>query len=625
MHALHTMAATQDKLFALVEPAPRSPSLFLDCPPSTAHGDSQEPQDDLALAYISHMLMEEDITVDRFFYGYPDHPMVLQAEQPFAEILSASGTTSSESDARDSSALLVPGHMVSGFLSGGEVHDPTFLLNVTVTAEEPSGSSTGMGMLSTMAFLKGMEEATRFLPTHNGFGETAPCTGRSSKLIVPVHTEEADTAVEMPHDLLTLDGYPGDKMKERGDKQASQQSVCRKAPRVRRCARQALVADLETLLIRCAEAVAASDRRTAGDLLEQIKRHSLPTGDATQRLAHYFALGLEARLAGTGWQLYHSITMPKQSYITELLKLYHSCCFLKVAIHFSNKSICNAVAGRKKLHIVHYGANNEFQWPELLRWLACREGGPPEVRLTGIASPQPAGLCPATQAAESERRLSYCASQLGVPFKFRSIIAKFDAVRAEDLDIDPDEVLVVNNMFNFRTLMDESLGFDTVNPRDLVLGTVREMKPSVFVHAAVNGSYSSALFKTRFRQTLRNFTAQFDMMATTMPRERDNGRRVLLEREVFARRAMNIIACEGADRVERPQNYKEWQAQNRRAGLRQLPLDPGIVEVLKDQVKEQYHRHFMVNEDGRWLLLGWKGTMLYALSTWGWGTQADDR
>jgi hypothetical protein len=104
------------------------------------------------------------------------------------------------------------------------------------------------------------------------------------------------------------------------------------------------------------------------------------------------------------------------------------------------------------------------------------------------------------------------------------------------------------------------------------------------------------------------------MMETTMPR--GNSKRLLVERDVFARCALNIIACEGSDRVERPQNYKEWQAQNRRAGLRQLPLDPDIVEILKDQVREQYHRHFVINEDGRWLLLGWKGRVLYALSTW---------
>ena len=70
-----------------------------------------------------------------------------------------------------------------------------------------------------------------------------------------------------------------DLMKERGDK-AAQQRICRKAPRVRRRTWQMMVADLETLLIRCAEAVATSDRRRAGDLLERIKRHSLPTGDA---------------------------------------------------------------------------------------------------------------------------------------------------------------------------------------------------------------------------------------------------------------------------------------------------------------------------------------------------------
>ncbi|CAM0874242.1 unnamed protein product [Alopecurus aequalis] len=655
------MAATQDKLLALVEPAPPSPSIFLGCP-STTHSDSQQPQDDQALAYISRMLMDEDIIVDKFFDQYPDHPMLQQAEQPFAEILSAPGASSAH--AQESSTLLTghgnhtgTGSMVSGFLSG-EVRNPAFFLNGTATAEEPS-----MGMLSSMAFLKGMEEANRFLPTHNGLtddrghkkrfddmdGETVACMGRSSKqiaVLVPSDSEqgrlqklgtpvrvlkwgliyfkivqpalhweegiwgplESGGPVRLITSNMAIDG-PGDK--------AVPQRICRKAPRVRRSTWQMMVTDLETLLIHCAEAVATGDRRRAGDLLERIKRHSLPTGDAMQRLAHYFAEGLEARLAGTGWQLYHTTTVAKRASIMELLKGYHlymaTCCFLKLSIHFSNKNIYNAVAGRKKLHIVHYGANDGFQWLELLRWLAEREGGPPEVRLTGITSPEP-GLCPAKETEEARRRLSYCASQLGVPLKFRAIIAKSELVRAEDLDIDPEEVLVVSNMFHFRTLLDESLIFDTVNPRDLVLNTVRKMRPAMFVHAAVNGSYSSAFFKTRFRQALQNFTAQFDMMETTMPR--DNSKRLLVERDVFARCAMNIIACEGADRVERPQSYKEWQAQNHRAGLKQLPLDPDIVQILKDQVKEQYHRHFVVNEDGQWLLLGWKGRVLYALSTW---------
>lgn len=42
-----------------------------------------------------------------------------------------------------------------------------------------------------------------------------------------------------------------------------------------------------------------------GQLLSQMKHHSSPSGDATQRLAHCFAQGLEARLAGPGSQVQH--------------------------------------------------------------------------------------------------------------------------------------------------------------------------------------------------------------------------------------------------------------------------------------------------------------------------------
>jgi hypothetical protein len=140
------------------------------------------------------------------------------------------------------------------------------------------------------------------------------------------------------------------------------------------------------------------------------------------------------------------------------------------------------------------------------------------------------------------------------------------------------------------------------------------MKPAMFIHGVVNGSYSAASFVTRFRQALYNFSAAFDLMEATVPR--DNNLRLVVERDIFARSAMNIIACEGADRVERTQHYKDWHARNQRAGLRQLPLDPKITGVLKAQVKKHYQKHFMINEDHEWLLQGWKGRVLTAISIW---------
>jgi hypothetical protein len=51
-------------------------------------------------------------------------------------------------------------------------------------------------------------------------------------------------------------------------------------------------------------------------------------------------------------------------------------------------------------------------------------------------------------------------------------------------------------------------------------------------------------------------------------------------------------------------------------GLRQLPLDSDTVRALREKVREQYHRDFVIDTDRDWLLEGWKGRILYAMSTW---------
>ena len=600
-----------------------SPFVFLNHPDLA----SQQPHDDLTLDYISRMLMEEDI-VDKFLYQYPNQAALQQAQHPFAQILSTS--SAAPSHAQQPSALLP--------VEGGSTHgrNPSFFFNSTDKVEHNSN----MDVLSSMAFFRGMAEANSFLPTNNGLVDSSGLKnmphngnseaettepGRCSKqMVMLVQPESEEEAAEGEIlDQLMLDGYDMCSSEvstamEMREKNVEQLRICKKALRGRNGVRLAAVEDLEMLLIRCAEAVATNDRHSVCQLIWRVKRQSSPTGDATQRLAHYFAEGLEARLAGRGSQLYRSL-MANRTPVVELLKAYKllmsACCFLKVFFLFSNKTIYNAVMGRNKLHIVHYGVNDGFQWPDLLRWLADREGGPPEVRITGITttSPRP-GFRPAEQIEDIGRRLIHCARQFGVPFKFRAITAKSEDVRIEDLNINPDEVLIVNSLLHFRSLMDDSVIINRLSPRDMVLNTIREMKPAVFVHAIVNASYNTTFYATRFRQVLNNFMAHFDMMEATVPR--DSNERLLVERDIIARCAMNNIACEGTDRVERPQNYREWQIRKQRAGLRQLPLDPDIVQMLKAKVKKQYNKHFMINEDHQWLLQGWKGRMLYALSTW---------
>ncbi|KAL5203609.1 hypothetical protein ABZP36_008480 [Zizania latifolia] len=651
---------------------PFSPSLFLDLPP-TPHDN-----DDLVLPFISRMLMEDDVD-DKFFYQYPDHPALLTAQQPYARVLdrSSSDDTTTSCFATSSSANATWPYdpiELSQLLQSPPHPDTLALPEDDVIANGDGGATQGVRKEDTgqqlfagndmdmmnMAFLKGREEANKFLPTSNTlfarleanefltgarlkvdpvedgtflYGESGSGRGRknlhaednleaemgrSSKLMMPEHEETAATR-EM-FDEIMLRGYEV-LIKGVEELRVAMGSEAEKKARNgngagRKAARAKEVVDLRTLLIHCAQAVAMGDRRSASELLQQIRQHSSASGDATQRLAHCFAEGLEARLAGTGSQVYQSL-MAKRTSMVDFLKAYKlftaACCFQKINFIFSNQNIYGAVAGRRKLHIVDYGLHYGFQWPGLLKLLATREGGPPEVTMTGIDLPQP-GFRPAHQIEETGRRLSSCARELGVPFKFRGVAAKWETVRGEDLNIDPEEVLVVNSMGGFDNLMDESVVVDSRSPRDVVLSSIRDMKPDLFIHCVVNGTYGSPFFVTRFREALFFYSAKLDMLDATIPR--DNDERLLIERDILGRCALNVIACEGPDRVARPETYKQWQLRSHRAGLMQLPLNPQLVEHVRDKVSSLYHKDFVVDVDHRWLLQGWKGRVLYAMSTW---------
>ncbi|XP_062190171.1 scarecrow-like protein 34 [Phragmites australis] len=562
----------------------------------------------------------------------------------------------------------------SGFLDGAEEETITTLPaadgehGALASAFFSSQHRVNMDMLN-LAFLKGMEEAKKFLPTNNsllidleatsrehlpGDGKLSRVfaagqlkkgvvdgmsmfpergnsrgrknkhnwddleaeAGRNSKVMVPEPGETGEMVDKMIINVydMCLEKMKGLRITMGREAEKNTRKGNGKLAQGRQSSNEAV--DLSTLLIHCAQAVSMDDRRSATELLLQIKQHSSPGGDANQRLAHCFAEGLEARLAGTGSTVCKSL-MTKRTSVVELLKAHQlylaACCFRMTAYRFSNMTICKAIAGRKKVHIVDYGEQYGFQWTSLLALFATWECGPPEVRITSIVLSQP-GLRPADPIEETGRRLSNCARQFGVSFKFRSIVVKWDMVRVDDLNIDPDEVLIVNSIIQFGNLMDEGIDIYSPSPRDVVLSNIQKMRPDVFILCVLNGSCSVPFFVTRFREALFYYSAMFDMLDATAPRDCDE--RLLVERDLIRRCALNVIACEGSDRVERPETYKQWQVRNHRARLRQLPLYPDIVEMLREKVKNQYHKDFVIDVDHQWFLQGWKGRILYAMSTW---------
>ncbi|KAL0344531.1 UNVERIFIED_CONTAM: Scarecrow-like protein 9 [Sesamum radiatum] len=361
-------------------------------------------------------------------------------------------------------------------------------------------------------------------------------------------------------------------------------------------------------------AIAADDRRNANELLKQIKEHSSPFGDGSQRLAHYFAHGLEARLAGTGSQMQKAL-LSQRTTMTGYLKAYYtylaSAPFRKISNFASNKTIMMKSQKSMRVHIIDFGILYGFQWPTFIQRIAEREGGPPKLRITGIDFPQP-GFRPAERIEETGRRLAHYARTFNVPFEYNAIAQKWETIRVEDLKIEKDEVIVVNCLYRSKNLLDETMLAES--SRTMVLNLIRKINPDIFIHGIVNGAYGAPFFVTRFREVLFHFSALFDMLETNIPR--DKPERLLIERDIFGREAMNVIACEGWERVERPETYKQWQVRNLRAGFIQIPFDRWIMDTARKKVKEFYHKDYIIDEDSQWLLMGWKGRIIYALSCW---------
>ncbi|XP_071914525.1 scarecrow-like protein 30 isoform X2 [Coffea arabica] len=373
------------------------------------------------------------------------------------------------------------------------------------------------------------------------------------------------------------------------------------------------VVDMRSLLTQCAQSISDFDNRTANQLLNQIRQHSSPHGDGNERLAHYFADALEARVSGMGTTMYTAFSTRVSA--ADTLKAYQAYIlaspFRKMSNILTGKTIQKLTTEASQIHIIDFGILYGFHWPCFIQALSKRPRGPPKLRITGIDLPQP-GLRPAERVEETGRRLAHYCKKFNVPFEYHAIARKWETISLEELKIDRCETVIATCLYRLRNVPDETSV--TSSARDTVLHLIKKINPDLFVHGILNGTYNAPFFVMRFREALHHFSSLFDMFDKTLPRHDQD--RLVFEKEVLGRQSMNVIACEGTARIERPETYKQWQARNERAGFRQIPLNKDIVKEVRAKVKLQYHKDFLVDEDGKWILQGWKGRVIYALSYW---------
>ncbi|KAI5076915.1 hypothetical protein GOP47_0008980 [Adiantum capillus-veneris] len=378
--------------------------------------------------------------------------------------------------------------------------------------------------------------------------------------------------------------------------------------------------DLKALLIGSGIAVGNGNVKQAMDILHQIQQEGAsPHGSGLQRVVHYFCEALMARLSGMGNTLYKAIAntaqLPSPLMVIKAYKMvFEACPYVKIAYHFANQYILKVAKGARRLHIIDYGILYGFQWPCLIYALAHQHGGPPFIRITGIEFPaNPADINPRATTEGTSCRLREYAKTYNVPFEYQVISAsKWEDIDASSLHISQDEVVVINSFNRLGHIHDDTVMLPS--PRDQLLKRMRSFNPKLFVMGSMNAGHSSPFFAPRFKEAFYYYSNMFDVLHTTMMNE--SPERVMFERELMGRAILNVVACEGIERVELPETYKQWQARIIRMGFRQLAILPSVLDTAIDVMKS-YHKDFsLLNDSNKWLLLGWRGRSMQALSAW---------
>ncbi|KAJ3690186.1 hypothetical protein LUZ61_019350 [Rhynchospora tenuis] len=372
--------------------------------------------------------------------------------------------------------------------------------------------------------------------------------------------------------------------------------------------------NLKALLISCAEAISTNNTKVATELTKKIRKHASPIGDGIQRLACFFVLGLEARLAGIGSEILCRFVTRRIS-SNDSLKVYgmwaKTSPMYRAAYHFANESILSAAGTASKIHIIDFGIAGGFQWPSLIQALAKRKDRPLRLRITGVDLPQP-GFHPDGRIKVTGKRLEDYARDFGVSFEYQGIASQWDSMSIKDFNIRDDEVLIVNRMYSFYRLRDEIL-LGMNKSMDQLLNFIRVIQPKVFIHGILNLSFSP-YFVQRCRMILLQYSRFFEMLDTLVPR--NSKPRQLMEFELFGPPIINQIACEGSNLVTILETYKECHKRNLNIGFEELPVDPSILKECSNIVRNGYNKGFFVEEDCNWFLQGWKGNILYAVSLW---------
>lgn len=369
------------------------------------------------------------------------------------------------------------------------------------------------------------------------------------------------------------------------------------------------------LLIDCAGAISEGNLAEASAMINELREMVSIQGEPSQRIAAYMVEGLAARMASSGKFLYKALKCkepPSSDRLAAMQILFEVCPCFKFGFMAANGAIIEAFKGEKRVHIVDFDINQGSQYMTLIQTIASRTSNPPQLRLTGVDDPESVQR-PVGGLKVIGQRLEKLAETLGVPFEFRAVAAGSSAVEPSMLECRAgEEAIVVNFAFQLHHMPDESVS--TVNHRDRLLRMVKSLGPKLVTVVEQDVNTNTAPFFPRFVEAYSYYSAVFESLDATLPR--DSQDRANVERQCLARDIVNVVACEGEERIERYEVAGKWRARMAMAGFSACPMSSEVTAEIKTLIVRHYCERFKINDEVGALHFGWEHKNLIVASAW---------
>ncbi|RLN00879.1 protein scarecrow-like [Panicum miliaceum] len=456
-----------------------------------------------------------------------------------------------------------------------------------------SGSAVGANLpLSTHSFL----------PHHQEFVHTGDrCPGKDD---VPEFVDQAAAEVSGEQELaISKEVSEGG-----GDGAVEEQSGAATA----RGEEEAHGVRMIALLMECAVAVSVGNLADANGMLLELAQMASPYASSCgERLVAYFTKAMAARLMSSWVGICAPLAPPCAAVHAAFRAFYNVSPLARFAYLACNQAILEAFHGKRLVHIVDLDVvpGGALQWLSLLPALAARPGGPPFLRVTGF------GLS-VSALHDTGNQLAGLASKLSMPFEFYAITKRpgdVDAAAAVP-SRRPGEALAVHWL---RHAMYDAAGDDGATMR-----LVRWLEPKVLslVEQERGGApgdgggagHGHGHFLDRFVSALHHYSALFDSLGASRPADEDASRH-LVEHGVLGREIGNVLAVGGPSRSGRDK-LGCWQAELARHGFLRAG-GAGRAQLVAGACPAGLGYTVADDHDGT-VRLGWKGTPLYAVSTW---------